>query len=326
MEITSHFIENADLGELHVVRFKPEVVKTTYGAIVPNSLGGNILTPDGFGLPFALASEGTDTLYVEFPGSAHSTLPEDKAIRKDYVKHGAVALGDAVHHCLVGASETKDFSFEELLVGGFSLAAIRAAVLIPAFGSNVKTFFSADAAGYGNHPTFKNMQRYRTHVGQSKQQMAKSGETVEGFYANDVPVFYSFIDTYADVLAEHKVNLATKTFELRAIYDSMTGLISHKIGKQMYIAATNGREFTLRAGFVSNTYALDMEAVNQTNAMLDEVEAIVQETHAPVAAGFVQGGYIGRWHDQAVAPKRIEKLIHDPIKTMQSRLTHTYMS
>lgn len=325
VEITSKFIEDTAIGQLHVVRFRPEQPSSPLSAIVPNSLAGNVFTPDGFGIPYSLAHAGIDTLYVEFPGSGHSSMPEDKELRNDYKKRGITVLGDPVQETLTASAEVLDFSFDNLILGGFSMGAIRAATLLPGFKEKVVEFFGSDSAGYGAHPTLRNLRRYRRHIAACEKEMAVLGESVEDFYADIKPQYNLFAKENEERLKRHKAGYVVGALELRSIYDSMTGLITQNSSKRMREAVENGQCFTLRSGFVGNAYALDYETVTQTNAVFGEVLRDAVEADAPVAAGFVQGGWFGEWHDQAVSPKRILRLISEPLVAMETRLHHIYM-
>lgn len=324
IQVEDHFVDNDAIGSMHTVVFEPPT-KSTRHMIMPNSLAGNILTPDGFGIPYLLAKSGIRVVYVEFPGSGHSTMPEDSYLRRDYLRHGVTALGDAVGESLLSADKLMPIPGDYVMLGGFSLGAIRAATLLPSFGTRSEALVSADSAGFGSDVSLRNARRYRSHLASSAEYMNIQGESVEGFFATALPALEVYRETSYEELKYRRVGKLVTGIELRGIFDSMNDITLENLRKRLAVITSEEDSFELRAGFVSRTYTLNKPVVNEANQSFDEFERTAKENDIDFKIGLVQGGWYGQWHDQAIHPDRFMRLIQEPISQMQNRLDHVYM-
>jgi len=324
MEVESRFIQNDEVGSLHIVTFTPEGALPHRHAIVSNSISGSVLTPDGYGLPYATAATlNTATTYVEFSGSGYSSLPADRELRRDFLKHGTVVLGDAIAETLVSPQGTIDETVDEIHLAGFSLATTRNATLVPGLGKRVVSYTGIDGCGFGDHGTIlTNEYRYGSHLKQSRKVMKRAHESVARNY-DDIPGFENFVTQHAAELAPHKQNAALSALEMRGIMTSMYNHVMSRIvpHMEMQAARENGR-FLMRVGFSQNTFAISPVTIKECNEALAKLKPFIDENDAAdrVRFGAIHGGWMGDWHDQTNNPDKLARLLGMPMDELSPKL------
>lgn len=323
MEVTSRFIEDADLGRLHVVRFEPENPSPQEHAAVFNSYNGRVTTIDGFALPYQYAAtSGIVTDYIERPSTGSSSPIEDGRLRKNYRKHGFIEISDVLVEAL--SEDPLYRGSAKRHAAGFSLGGHASAIYLDSVGNLAASNTVADPAGTCSVNHLIGSSRFLGYLG--FETIAKQVGLVpekEPLFDEYRPAFEEFMEstreagiteppqlTKRDQLTEfHEVTMPTQGESLRAM------------GNVMMRAAAQELSFEWRASFTPMRFITDHRTIKEVNEMLERLDARYPDQET-VQCGFLQKTGMAFWHDLATDPKIVDVLMSLPMSSLRRRLRY----
>lgn len=324
MEIYSHFLEDDDVGRLHVVTFAPVHALPDERATIFNSFNGRVTTVDGFALPYEYARiSRLTTDFIERPGTGSSSLPESAELRRSYRKYGFVAIKDALVE-LQMKQEPEVATAAKLHSGGFSLGGHAAAMYLDAVDRLAASATLVDPAGLCRVNRAVGSGRFFGYAAlEIVANACKLKPSVASLFEDETDIqgaYQAFIE--ASGLSEPPVlSKEAKRMELKEVTLPTRGEALRALGRVLSRAAEDERDFELTAQLSPMRYLTDHRSIAATNALLDNFDTEYPDQQT-VRYGFMQHGDMHWWHDLAVAPAIVGRLLMTPFADLAKRLSY----
>lgn len=328
MEVTPRLIEAEDLGQLHIIRFTPVGALSDDLGIHFGGYRSRIGTPDTFGAAYVLARERNMVVdVIDRPGNGLSTLPESSSLREEYMRFGFVAVRDAI---MDAQAEDKLFkNARRLHVSGMSLGGQVAVQYLDGIerAGSATLFCSAglrhkasEAEAFGRYLLASAIEVLI--------EKAKFKPEVEAVFRQEDELYAAyekFLEDNPRLRKPPKQEDAAKT-EFREACRPADGMGVDSAISLLQDALDNDRKFELRASRSGSRAISDHRSIGVINQKLSEFDATNPGVNQPgslVRYGFSQDG--PWWHNLAIAPDAIRKLINTPLDQLHNRLRKRHL-
>lgn len=320
MEVTSRFIESADLGQLHVTSFSPNPNKMCLEeqTILFSSLNGRITTLDSFGFAYKVAETmSTITHFVERPGTGFSSLPEDNALRESMRRHGFIELADVVLDTV--SENLPGMRKAKLRLGGFSAGGAAAALALWAAGNRAVAHEGFDEPALIDTSSHLGTGRFIGYTALAElAQRASIAPSTRRLFADVIPEFETFLTT-TGLADPEKPSKEARQMETNEVMRTTRAEGLRSIEAAMYSAAERQANFELRLGFSNARVLTDHQVAAAINKSMDFFDAKFPN-NTSVQYGFLWGGPIGRWHHMASRPEAVKALLGSDIGQLAKRI------